>query len=143
MGRYRNDTNYNGGFNITQIEELLKAMEENYPSWVKNFAPSAVGVNNKKAISEFEGTLGKMKPNIAHSVAKTVFFSDYRQILPQITVPSFIIQSRKDMVVPQFVAFYMKMKLGYRFAKVEFLETEGHFPHLTAYPLLLNALRAL
>ena len=138
--RYLNDTKYNGGFEISQINEIFKAIEEDFPSFVKSFAPVAIGVNNTKAISEFEHSLGRMKPHIALSVAKTVFLSDYRRILPLITVPSFIIQSRKDAVVPKSVAFYIKMKLG-SFASVKILETEGHFPHLTAYHLLLKALK--
>ena len=55
-------------------------------------------------------------------------------------MPSTIIQSEKDVIVPEFVAFYMKKQLGGH-ARVRILKTEGHFPQLTAYPLLLHVLK--
>lgn len=81
-----------------------------------------------------------MKPNIAYNVAKTVFLSDLRRILPKVVVPCTIIQSKKDYIVPEFVAHYMKKKLGGH-ARVEILKTQGHFPHLTAYSLILKAMK--
>lgn len=125
---------------MSQLNAVFKEMDENFPTWVKNFAPIAVAVNNTIAIAKFEDSLGRMKPGIALSVAKTVFLSDLRQILPQVSVPSFIVQSEKDTVVPKFVSFYMKRKLGGH-AKVKILKTEGHFPQLTAYPMLFKALK--
>lgn len=127
---------------MAQLNEVFNAMDENFLSWVKKFAPLAVAVNNTSAIAKFEDSLGRMKPKIALSVAKTVFLSDLRRILPQVSVPGFVVQSEKDRVVPKLVAFYMKEKLGGR-AKVKILKTEGHFPQLTAYPMLLKALKSV
>jgi pimeloyl-ACP methyl ester carboxylesterase len=62
-------------------------------------------------------------------------------VLPQVPVPCTIIQSKKDVVVPKSVAFYMKRKLAGGRARVKILNTEGHFPQLTAYPLLLKVLQ--
>ncbi|BFG37663.1 hypothetical protein CerSpe_239370 [Prunus speciosa] len=68
-----------------------------------------------------------MTPKVAVSVARTVFLSDLRGILPQVVVPSSIIQSRKDFIVPKTVAFYMKKRLGGP-ARVKIPNTEGHLP---------------
>ncbi|XVF07440.1 hypothetical protein REPUB_Repub06bG0139000 [Reevesia pubescens] len=65
-----------------------------------------------------------MKPEIALSAARTVFSKDLREKLPQVVVPCTIIQSHKDYIVPESVAFYMKNKL--RDAEVKKLNTEGH-----------------
>ncbi|KAF2307724.1 hypothetical protein GH714_031236 [Hevea brasiliensis] len=138
--RYLNAKGYEGGFERSGINEILRNINNNFSSWVQDFAPRAVGVKNKQAISEFEDSLKRMKPKIAFSTAKTVFSSDLRSILPTVLVPCTIIQSEKDFAVPQFVAHYMKSKVGGQ-ASVEILKTEGHFPHLTAYPLLLKALK--
>ncbi|OMO51867.1 putative sigma factor sigb regulation protein rsbq [Corchorus capsularis] len=100
----------------------------------------AVGVNNTEAIAKFENTLGRMKPEIALSAARSVFLSDLRAKLPQVKVPCTIIQSKKDSIVPESVAFYMKSKLGGD-ANVTILNTQGHFPHLTAPNLLLKVLK--
>ncbi|EEF30788.1 strigolactone esterase D14 [Ricinus communis] len=138
--RYLNAEGYHGGFERSDVKAILRSMNHNFSSWVQGFAPVAVGMNNTEAITIFANSLGRMKPSIAHSVAKTVFLSDLRRILPQVSVPCTIIQSKKDIIVPEFVAHYMKKKLG-GYAKVKILKTEGHFPHLTAYPLLLKALK--
>lgn len=78
-------------------------------------------------------------PDIALSVSKTVFLSDERFILPLVKVPCTIILSREDIVAPTFVACYLKENLG-GITTVEILETQGHFPQLTAPDLLLGAL---
>ncbi|XP_010276343.1 PREDICTED: strigolactone esterase D14-like [Nelumbo nucifera] len=138
--RYLNAKGYYGGFERSDIEATLESIKQNYSNWVTNFAPKAIGVNDKAAIKAFESTLGRMKPTVAYDAAKTVFLSDYRQVLRKVGVPCTIIQSEKDIVVPKWVAFYMAKMLGGT-TNVKILDSEGHFPHLTAYHLLLGVLR--
>ncbi|XP_021804807.1 strigolactone esterase D14-like [Prunus avium] len=138
--RYLNTTRYNGGFTRAELDAFFNQLDQNFSNWVLSFAPIAIGVKDTSAIAEFENSLGRMAPKIAVSVARTVFLSDLRRILPQVVVPSSIIQSRKDFVVPKTVAFYMKKRLGGP-ARVKILNTEGHFPQLTVYPLLLKVLK--
>lgn len=109
-------------------------MHQNYTSWVQAFAPTAIGMNNTRATTEFKNSLRRMKPRIALSVAKTVFLSDWRSILPEVLVPCTIIQSKRDPIVPNSVAYYMKRNLNGH-ARVKILDTGGHFPQLTAYSL--------
>lgn len=127
-----------------ELNEIFKRMDQNFPRFVENFVPTAIGVNNTSAIQEYGYSLLRMKPKIALSVAKTVFLSDLRPALQRVTQPSTIIQSEKDPVVPKSVAFYMKTKLGGGaggHAKVKILRTQGHLPQLTVYPLLLKVLK--
>lgn len=138
--RYLNKTRYNGGFTRTELDAFFNQINQNFSNWVLSFAPIAIGVKDTSAIAEFENSLGRMTPKIAVSVARTVFLSDLRRILPQVVVPSSIIQSRKDFIVPKTVAFYMKKRLGGP-ARVKILNTEGHFPQLTVHPLLLKVLK--
>ncbi|GMI71141.1 DWARF 14 [Hibiscus trionum] len=138
--RYLNEEGYKGGFNRSQVDAIYKSINENFKGWVRNFAPKAVGVNNTAAIAEFEKSLGRMKPDIALSVAKSVFSSDFRHKLPRVKVPCTIIQSKKDYIVPRSIASYMKSKVGGD-AEVKILDTEGHFPHLTANNLLFRVLK--
>ncbi|XWS59308.1 hypothetical protein CRYUN_Cryun08bG0110700 [Craigia yunnanensis] len=139
--RYMNYEGYYGGFERSEINAVYKNIDENFLGWIQDFAPKAVGVNNTAEIAKFKNSLGRMKPEIALNVARTVFSSDLRQKLPQVVVPCTIIQSKKDYIVPESVAFYMKSKLGSGDAEVKMLKTEGHFPHLTAYNLLLKVLK--
>lgn len=125
---------------MSDLDTIFKAMESNYSGWAEAFAPVAVGHNHANAADEFKSMLVRMNPEIALSVAKMIFFSDLRSVLPQVEVPCTVIQTKKDPVVPEPVAFYMKENLGNGTSRVDILETEGHFPQLSDYPLLLKAL---
>ncbi|XP_068307171.1 strigolactone esterase D14-like [Pyrus communis] len=140
--RYLNTTGYNGGLTRPQLDALFNQIENNFTNWVSSSATTAIGVNDTSAITEFENSLGRMKPSIAVSVARVAFLSDYRGLLPQVIVPSSIMQSRKDFIIPKSVAFYMKKQFRGP-AKVKILSTEGHIPQLTAYSLLLKVLKKL
>ncbi|XVF75996.1 hypothetical protein PTKIN_Ptkin13bG0232100 [Pterospermum kingtungense] len=139
--RYINDEGYDGGFERSDINDIYQSIDKNSGLRIKDFAPKAVGVNNTATIAEFENSLRRMKPGIALSAGKTVFSSDLRKKLPKVVVPCTIIQSKKDYVVPVSVAYYMKSKLGGPPAQVKILDTQGHFPHLTAYNLLFKVLK--
>lgn len=112
--RYLNARKYDGGFNKEEVNTIFNTIRKNFSAWVRAFAPVAIGVNNSHAIAEFETSLGRMKPEIALGIAKTVFLSDLRRVLPQVHVPSTIIQSKKDVIVPEFIACYLKKKLAWR-----------------------------
>lgn len=138
--RYLNEEGYEGGFNRPDLDTIFESMSQNFSGWAHSFAPSAIAENDPAAVAYFESSLLRMKPEIALSVAKTVFLSDFRWVLPQVAVPCTIIQSRKDPIAPTSIAFYMKEKLGAP-SQVKILETQGHFPMLTACPLLLEVLK--
>lgn len=46
---------------------------------------------------ELERSFCRMKPEIALSVAESVFLSDFRKVLPKVMVPTSRIQSKKDI----------------------------------------------
>ncbi|KAM7505592.1 hypothetical protein LguiB_004496 [Lonicera macranthoides] len=138
--RYLNTKGYIGGFERPVLDTIFTDIQHNFSKWVHNFAPKAIIVNDTSAVSEFEHTFRRIKPKIALSAAKIVFLSDNRCVLSRVNVPCTIIQSEEDMVVPKSVASYMKKKLGGH-AKVKILKTKGHYPQLSAYPLLLHVLK--
>lgn len=70
-----------------------------------------------------------MRPEVALSVAKTIFCSDVRASLDKVQVPCTIVQTSNDIVVPNSVAYYMQKKI--RGATLEMIEADGHFPQLT------------
>ncbi|XP_059631148.1 probable strigolactone esterase DAD2 [Cornus florida] len=138
--RFLNDRDYHGGFEQGEIEKVFSAMEMNYEAWVKGFAPLAVGADVPTVVREFSRTLFNMRPDITLFVSRTVFNSDLRGVLGLVRVPCCIIQTARDVSVPQSVAAYLKSHLGGR-NTVEMLNTEGHLPHLSAPGLLAHVLR--
>ncbi|CAI5930583.1 unnamed protein product [Closterium sp. NIES-64] len=99
--RYLNDGDYFGGFEQEDLNQLFLAMQSNFRAWVSGFAPLAVGSDiDAPAVQEFSRTFFCIRPDIALSVAKTIFQSDMRAILPQVRVSCHILQSSKDLAVP-------------------------------------------
>ncbi|KAK2985614.1 hypothetical protein RJ640_006877 [Escallonia rubra] len=141
--RFLNDSDYHGGFEQAEIEEVFSAMKANYEAWVNGYAPLAVGADVPAAVREFSRTLFNMRPDITLFVSLTVFDSDLRGVLGLVRVPCCIIQTAKDVSVPASVATYLESHLGGR-NTVEMLNIEGHLPHLSAPALLAQVLlRAL
>ncbi|WVZ07714.1 hypothetical protein V8G54_021060 [Vigna mungo] len=139
--RYLNEEGYEGGFTGSELHTIFESMQKNFSGWAHGFAPYAISANDPSAVAEFEDSLLRMKPEVALSVAKTVFLSDLRWVLPRVRVPHCtIIQTRKDPIVPVNVSFYMNKKLGTP-SKLKILEVPGHFPQLTASTLLLQVLK--
>ncbi|KAJ0040579.1 hypothetical protein Pint_27944 [Pistacia integerrima] len=143
--RYLNDVDYFGGFEQEDLDQLFEAMQSNYKAWCSGFAPLAVGGDMESvAVQEFSRTLFNMRPDIALSVAQTIFQSDMRQILSLVTVPCHIIQSMKDLAVPVVVSEYLHRNIGGD-SIVEVMSSDGHLPQLsspdTVIPVLLRHIR--
>lgn len=143
--RYLNDVDYYGGFEQDELDQLFEAVRSNYKAWCSGFAPLAVGGDMESvAVQEFSRTLFNMRPDIALSVAQTIFQSDVRHILCHVTVPCHIIQSVKDMAVPVVVSEYLNQNLGGD-SIVEIMSSDGHLPQLSSpdivIPVLLRQIR--
>ncbi|KAK3032893.1 hypothetical protein RJ639_034941 [Escallonia herrerae] len=143
--RYLNDADYYGGFEQEELDQLFQAMQSNYKAWCSGFAPLAVGGDMESvAVQEFSRTLFNMRPDIALSVAQTIFQSDLRHLLCHVVVPCHIIQSMKDLAVPVVVAEFLHQNLGGE-SIVEVMSTDGHLPQLSSpdvvIPVLLRHIR--
>lgn len=143
--RYLNTLDYFGGFEEEDLNQLFEAIESNFKAWCSGFAPLAVGGDmDSVAVQEFSRTLFNMRPDIALSIAQTIFRSDMRQLLPHVVVPCHIIQSMKDLAVPVVVAEYLHQNLGGE-SIVEVMSTDGHLPQLSSpdvvVPVLLRHIR--
>ncbi|GBG80249.1 hypothetical protein CBR_g30614 [Chara braunii] len=91
-----------------------------------------------KAVREFSSTLFSMRPDIALAIAKVIFQSDCRSILPRVTCSVHLLFSRSDMAVPLTVARYMREHLvNAAEVEVEVMPTRGHLPHLST-PEIVN-----
>ncbi|GAB2221510.1 hypothetical protein Droror1_Dr00012693 [Drosera rotundifolia] len=141
---YLNDfaTGYYGGFTLDEVNGLFAAMQSNYIGWCEAFPPEVIIMNNKSAITEFQNDLLSMDPATTLSCAKVVFLDDNRSYLPQVTTPTHILNSKYDVVVPGSVALYMKKQLGGTLTYT-IIDSEGHFPMLTAPDLLLANLKPI
>ena len=137
--RYINIDGYEGGFEKSDVEQIILNIESNYENWATAFASLVVDQKDPLSVDKFTKCLRRMRPEAARPVAKIIFYSDERDILDKVMTPCTIIQTTRDIVVPKSVAFYMQNKIKGK-STVEIIETDGHFPQLTAHLQLLQVL---
>jgi sigma-B regulation protein RsbQ len=129
--RYINDPpDYIGGFERSDIEELLEMMEKNYLGWASIMAPSVMlNAEQPELTEELEGSFCSTDPTIARRFAQATFFSDNRSDLTKVTVPSLIMQCREDIIAPPTVGAYLHQHLP--LSQLEVLDATGHCPHMS------------
>jgi sigma-B regulation protein RsbQ len=138
--RYLNDIDYVGGFDQATLDAFYAQMATNYFAWVSGFAPAAMANPDKPALAQsFADTLKAIRPDIAQSVARVIFQSDYRSEVPKLDKQTLIVQTRNDIAVPMEVAEYLHHHIKNSTLKV--VNAEGHFPHISAPEEVINAIR--
>ncbi len=129
--RFINDPpDYVGGFERVEIEGILDAMESDQLAWSQSLAPVAMGEQSTAdMVNEFGNTLSALDPLIARSFGRAVFTVDCRDRLPDVQVPTLVLQCTRDSIVPRSVGAYMQRHL--QKGTLRELDASGHCPHLT------------
>jgi sigma-B regulation protein RsbQ len=136
---YINDEPYVGGFTQEALNDLYNSMETNYYAWISGFAPYVMSNENKPELAEsFAKTLAAIRPDIAVSVARTIFQSDYRHKLSSVTIPTLLLHNENDAAVPVSVGVYMQKQMPN--STLELINAEGHFPHISAPEHVIDAI---
>lgn len=121
---------YMGGFEKEDLEELLNLMDKNYIGWASYLAPLVMGQDSSsEMIKELENSFCSTDPNYAKPFANTTFFSDDRNILSQINIPSLIMQSSDDNLASVEIGQYMHEHI--KNSKLEIIHAHGHCLHMT------------
>ncbi|MDI1445451.1 alpha/beta hydrolase [Polyangium sp. 6x1] len=137
--RYLDDEGYEGGFKRADLDGLYEAMQTNYHAWASGFAPIATANPDKPDLArDFAAGLLSLRPDIALTVAHTIFESDHRADLPKLGIPTLVLQSQADVAVPVAVGAFLASRIPG--ARLEVLDTTGHMPHWSAPEEVTNAL---
>lgn len=129
--RYINDLNYVGGFERTDIDELLSTMEKNYIGWANFLAPAIMKNPDAPELSqELTDSFCSTDPIIARQFAEVTFLSDNRRDLNKVRHPSLIMQCADDMVAPYEVGYYLNDQLSK--STLVLMNATGHCPHMSA-----------
>ena len=128
---YINEPGYNGGFDMSDINELIAMMELNYLEWVRYLA--LIATKNEEIpelTEEFEQILLANDRDIVKHFCRMTFTIDVRDELEKVTVPTLLLQTADDTIVPYEVCEYMAKKLPN--STLVKLQAVGHNPHLSA-----------
>lgn len=128
--RYIDDGAYKGGFNESDIAELLDSLDSNYLGWSAAMAPVIVGNPDRPELgAELTQSFCRTDPEIARRFARVTFLSDNRADLPRVTTPTLILQCRKDVIAPVEVGEYVRQAIPN--SSLILLDATGHCPHLS------------
>jgi len=131
--RYINDeaNGYIGGFDESDIAEMLVTLNDNYLGWSSAIAPVIMGNPDKPEFSrELINSFCRNNPAIAEQFAILTFTGDNRNDLVKIKLPTLIFQSSQDVIAPMEVGLYVHEHIAGSVLNV--INTSGHCPHLTA-----------
>ncbi|GGA18008.1 alpha/beta fold hydrolase [Psychrobacillus lasiicapitis] len=129
--RYLNDQpDYIGGFKREELDGLIDMMEMNYIGW-SNYLSKVIMKNpNRPELSkELEDSFCSTDPTVARQFAMATFFSDNREDLKKVVVPSLILQCSEDVIAPIEVGNYMHRHLTK--STLRLMEATGHCPHMS------------
>lgn len=121
---------FQGGFEESDVWELLELMEINFSGWASYMAPTTMGDDATQELKDgLRDVFVSTNPKIAREFAEVTFFSDYRSRLSELTVPTLIVQCSEDSIVPLHVGEYLHENLGNSELKV--MQAKGHYPHIS------------
>lgn len=128
--RYIDDDEYQGGFTRTDIDELLESLELNYLGWSRAMAPMIMGNAERPELGdELAASFCRTDPDCARVFARATFLSDNRSDLPQVAVPTLILECTEDVIAPRAVGAYVHRHIpGSRLIT---LDATGHCPHVS------------
>jgi sigma-B regulation protein RsbQ len=138
--RYIDDGEYIGGFGEEQIEDLLQFLEANHMGWSIQMAPAIMGNADRPELGEeLTNNFCRTDPEIAKAFARVTFQSDNRTDLPQVDVPTLILQCSEDIIAPQAAGEFVRDSIPN--SRFVVLEATGHCPNLSAPDEVIAAMR--
>lgn len=129
--RYLNDIpEYFGGFDLSDVQELLHMMEMNFVGWASLNVAELMGTPDRPELHRaLEATFNKEDPVIMKNFATATFISDHRADLVKVTVPVLIIQALYDSIVPAQVSRYLHQHI--KNSTLEVIDVRGHYPNIS------------
>ncbi len=130
--RYIDDApKYVGGFGRADIEGLLEMMDRNYIGWANFLAPAIMKNPDRPELgAELTASFCSTDPVIARRFAEATFYADNRADLPNVSVPSLVMQCSDDIIAPLAVGEYLARAMPGSTLRV--LRATGHCPQMSA-----------
>jgi sigma-B regulation protein RsbQ len=141
--RYINDEadGYVGGFTRPDIDGLLESLDSNYLGWSATMAPVIMGNPERPELgTELTNSFCATDPEIARKFARVTFLSDNRADLPNLRVPSLILQCSDDVIAPEVVGEYVHKNT--QDSTFVALNATGHCPNLSAPEETVDAIKS-
>ena len=130
---------YEGGFERSDLEELIELMDKNYIGWADYLAPLVMGASaSEQLVGEISGSFCSTDPVVAKTFAKATFFSDHRMLLSQCTARTLILQAASDALATVKVGEHVSQNISD--SELEVIQAEGHCLHMTNPDITANSI---
>lgn len=127
---YLNIDNFQGGFDKSDVQELLEMMEMNFSGWASYMAPVGMGEEAPLELTkDLEKVFVSANPRIAREFAEVTFFSDQRHQLSKLRTNTLIIQCAEDSIVPKHIGEYLHQHILN--SQLVIINAKGHYPHIS------------
>lgn len=137
--RYLDTDGYTGGFSESDINDLLDLMASNHLGWQGSLSALVLPATEQPELNaELEESFCRTRPDIAAHFAKVTFLSDNRADLPQVSVPTLVLQDRVDAIAPPSAVKFVSDAIPG--ASHVVIDTTGHCPHLSAPEATVTAI---
>ena len=139
--RYINDGAYVGGFEKSDIDELLESLSSNYLGWSSVMAPVIMGNKDRPELGqELTNSFCQMNPEIAKNFARVTFLSDNRADLKKLTAKALILQCADDRIASTVVGEFVHAQIPG--SQILHMKATGHCPNLSAPEETTAAIKA-
>lgn len=136
--RYIDDETYRGGFTMKDIHAIYDSIITKGKSWADSFAPAMMGTPDKPELTKhFADSLKALPSDRALTVLCSILQSDYRNEIGKLSIPTLILQTMHDSVVPLEVAEYLKNKIQH--SQMKIIDAKGHLPHISEPAKVIEA----
>ena len=137
---YVNDGDYIGGFERSDIEDLLEMLDNNHSGWSAMMAPIIMGNPERPELaSELEASFCRTDPMHAQHFARVTFLSDNRSDLRKVHSRTLILQCNKDAIAPMAVGQYVQNCIPD--SQLIVMDATGHCPHLSSPGVVTEAIQ--
>lgn len=138
--RYINDDDYVGGFEADDVDALLDSLDANYLAWASTMAPVFMGNTDRPELAEeLLDSFEKADQSVARQFARVTFLSDLRADLHLVSTPTLVVQSTNDAVAPVVAGEFLRAEIPG--SRLEVLEADGHYVHISDPEKLTSAIR--
>ncbi|WP_019585997.1 alpha/beta fold hydrolase [Deinococcus apachensis] len=126
--RYLNDGTYRGGFERAEVDAFY-GLIDGRQNWQGTMTDILLNQPVSLPLQEIAESVRGVRAEVAGTVARAIFESDYRSLLPHVRHPVLVTQTRADSAVPESVGWYLQRNLPE--AELAFLPGVGHIPNFT------------
>jgi len=138
---FLNEDTYYGGFAREDMESLLGLMEADFDTWASMFAGVLIGPNNGASLAqELALHFCSSDSTLTKRFAQVAFLDDSRSLVPQLQLPTLLVQCSQDVAAPAEVGAYLLEHLPQ--GTLVTLAATGHCPHLSAPLEMLEVMEA-